>query len=94
MEVSKVQISHELNRTINDLGRALFEEFGKGCQYTIATPDGKLIASNYLVPFALVMCRKCGVTTNTTPRQKYCGDGSDKDNSHDWKYIDPRELQC
>lgn len=30
------------------------------------------------------VCAKCGVTVGEN-KQKYCGDGSDKDNSHNWK---------
>ncbi len=30
-------------------------------------------------------CTKCGNHANQPGRGKYCGDGSDKDNQHDWK---------
>jgi len=30
------------------------------------------------------VCRKCGVTVANN-KQKYCGDGSDKDNPHQWQ---------
>lgn len=33
-------------------------------------------------------CSKCGRLTTDTPKQKYCGDGSDKDNSHRWVPIE------
>lgn len=36
---------------------------------------------------ATVRCSKCGKVPGEFPRQKYCGDGSDKDNAHDWKPI-------
>jgi hypothetical protein len=29
------------------------------------------------------ICKKCGVS-NRASRAKYCGDGSDKDNEHNW----------
>lgn len=29
-----------------------------------------------------MICRKCGQSAEVTPRSKYCGDGSDKDNEH------------
>jgi hypothetical protein len=32
-------------------------------------------------------CRKCKCFGHDLPRSKYCGDGSDKDNSHDWQTI-------
>lgn len=35
------------------------------------------------------VCRKCGRKTTDSPRSKYCGDGSDKDNAHDWEPVDP-----
>lgn len=43
------------------------------------------------VPVAVekTVCPKCGRSTSDVPRSKYCGDGSDKDNEHDWQRISP-----
>lgn len=36
-------------------------------------------------------CKKCGVLASRR-LQKYCGDGSDKDNEHNWEPIDGTDL--
>ena len=38
-----------------------------------------------------VVCRKCGKRPDEL-RQKYCGDGSDKDNPHQWEFPEAEEY--
>ena|SRR6516162_9249342 len=40
---------------------------------------------NHWIEEVMPKCTKCGKTTKDN-QQKYCGDGSNKDNEHDWQY--------
>lgn len=61
------------NKTLNNRSRAILQQHGQ-----------RWVFDELLWP--IKFCRKCGVRAAGN-RSKYCGDGSDKDNAHNWSGI-------